>query len=101
MLFGASELDEVVAKVSFGMEVIFINDVSTDGSTKIIEDFEKKYYYVKSIYLHKKGGQTGCYQVAFQEAKGKYIIRMDGDLQDDPRDLNQFFLLVLYKMYHL
>ena len=90
-----AELDEVVIGATYGIEVIIINDVSTDGSQKIIEEFEKKYYYVKSIYLHKKGGQTGCFQVAFQEAKGKYLIRMDGDLQDDPRDLKHFFNLCM------
>ena len=90
-----AELDGVVKGTSYGIEVIFVNDVSTDGSPRIIEEFEKEYNYVKSIYLHKKGGQTGCFQVAFQKAMGKYIIRMDGDLQDDPSDLNQFFRLCM------
>ena len=89
------ELVEVISGVSYGIEVILVNDVSTDGSPRLIEEFEKKYYYLKSIHLHKKGGQTGCYQVAFQQAKGKYIIRMDGDLQDDPKDLKHFFRLCL------
>ena len=90
-----AEIDEIVKKVSFEIEVIFVNDVSTDGSTRIIGEFEKEYYYVKSIFLHNKGGQTGCYQVAFQKTRGEYIIRMDGDLQDDPRDLSKFFHLCM------
>ena len=58
-----AEFDEVIKKVSCEIEVIFINDASTDGSIKIIEEFEKQYFYVKSISLDKKGGQTGCYQI--------------------------------------
>ncbi|SVD23350.1 uncharacterized protein METZ01_LOCUS376204, partial [marine metagenome] len=88
-----AEFDEVIKKISCEIEVIFINDASTDGSIKIIEEFEKQYFYVKSISLDKKSGQTGCYQIAFQEARGKYINRIDGDLQDDPRDLEQVISL--------
>jgi glycosyltransferase involved in cell wall biosynthesis len=37
-----------------------------------------------------RGGQTGCYALAFEKAKGDYILRMDADLQDDPLDLPAF-----------
>lgn len=89
------ELDGVIREVTYSIEVIFVNDVSTDNTPKILEEFKQKYSYVKAIHLSKRGGQTGCYQMAFQEAKGKYIIRMDGDLQDNPRYLNQFFPLCM------
>jgi glycosyltransferase involved in cell wall biosynthesis len=88
------ELDHVIRSVHHPLEVIFVNDVSTDESPVILDRFEKEYDYVRVIHLLKKGGQTGCYQVAFQEANGKYIIRMDSDLQDDPADLHQFFALI-------
>ena len=86
-----NEIDDVVRKVDHNMEVIFINDASTDDTEKILREFEQRYPYVRTFHLPERSGQTGCYQVAFQEAGGKYIIRMDGDLQDDPRDLHQFF----------
>lgn len=88
------ELDSVISEVAYSIEVIFVNDMSTDNTSKTLKDFKQKYSYVKVIDLSKRGGQTGCYQVAFQEAKCKYIIRMDGDLQDNPCDLYKFFPLI-------
>ena len=86
-----NEIDGVIRKADQSLEVIFINDASTDNTEKILREFELRYTYVRTFHLPERSGQTGCYQLAFQEAKGKYIIRMDGDLQDDPRDLHQFF----------
>ncbi len=88
------ELDCVIKQQSKSIEVIFVNDVSTDRTAEILENFRKKHSYVRVIHLSKRGGQTGCYQAAFKEAKGKYFIRLDADLQDDPRDLNKFFPLI-------
>lgn len=86
-----AELEQVLGTVSHPTEVIFVNDCSTDRSGEILASFENTYAFVRAIHLTRRGGQTGCYQVAFAEAHGEYIIRMDGDLQDDPRDLLQFF----------
>ena len=46
---------------------------------------------MRVIHLKERSGQTRCNQVAFQKAQGEYIIRMDGDLQDNPKDLRYFF----------
>jgi len=89
-----AELNEVIREVSYDIEVIFVNDSSTDTSPELLESFKKKYPYIQIVHLSRRGGQTGCYQIAFQQALGKYIIRMDGDLQDDPQDLHKFFLLL-------
>ncbi len=86
-----AELDQVLVTVTHPVEVIFVNDCSTDGSSDILVDFERTHTFVRVIHLDQRGGQTGCYQVAFAEARGEHIIRMDGDLQDDPSDLLQFF----------
>ncbi|RJQ60488.1 MAG: glycosyltransferase family 2 protein [Desulfobacteraceae bacterium] len=85
------EIDDVISQVDYCLEVLFINDASTDNSEKILREFEQRYVYVRTFHLPERRGQTGCYQLAFQEARGKYIIRMDGDLQDNPHDLHQFF----------
>lgn len=87
----ADELDKVISKVKYRIEVLFINDASTDGTAPILEKIRRCYPYAKVITLNIRGGQTGCYRAAFEEACGKYMIRMDGDLQDDPQDLYKFF----------
>lgn len=88
------EIDSVLRTVEYKIEVIFVNDASTDNSGSVLEKIRKTYPYVKNFTLDIRSGQTGCYQVAFQQAEGKYIIRMDADLQDDPNDLFKFFPLI-------
>jgi len=90
----AKEIDNALQKSSYNTEVIFVNDASTDNTGEILNRLEKLYSFVKVLNLEERGGQTGCFQKGFQEAKGKYIIRMDGDLQDNPLDLIRFFELL-------
>jgi glycosyltransferase involved in cell wall biosynthesis len=92
----SKELDDVLCLAQYHnhTEVIFVDDVSTDGTRKILQQLSAQYSFIRVIPLEERGGQTGCYQVAFQEAQGEYIIRMDGDLQDDPEDLKAFFELM-------
>jgi len=71
-------------------EVFLVNDVSTDTTLKRIESISKRNPRFKVIDLKKRGGQTGAYRAAFKAASGKYILRMDGDMQDDPGDLPLF-----------
>jgi glycosyltransferase involved in cell wall biosynthesis len=71
-------------------EVILVDDVSTDDTWSIMEEFHQKDKNFRVIRLKHRGGQTGCYQAAFDIFKGQFILRMDGDLQDNPDDLPLF-----------
>ncbi len=73
-------------------EVIFVDDCSTDKSSIVVKLLIKDTKFVKFriMRLLKKSGQTGAFKAAFQKAKGKFIIRMDADLQNDPRDISKF-----------
>jgi len=81
-------------------EVIFVNDASTDKTPKIMNEFNKKNKRFVIINLKKRGGQTGSFRNAFAAAKGKYIMRMDGDLQDNPNDM-PLFIAKMKKDYDL
>jgi len=68
-------------------EVLLINDASTDNSRSVVEKFILKNNKFILINMNINSGQTGCFKKAFANARGKYIIRMDADLQDNPSDL--------------
>ena len=68
-------------------EVIFINDGSTDNSEKNILSISKKFTHMKLINLRRNYGQTAAMQAGFDHAKGDIVIPMDGDLQNDPKDI--------------
>jgi glycosyltransferase involved in cell wall biosynthesis len=94
----SQELDAALTKLPAELreqiEVIFIDDASTDNTRELLDELAREYPFINVIGLRERGGQTGCYQEAFRQAKGRYILRMDCDLQDDPQDLEQFFSLL-------
>lgn len=70
-------------------EVILVDDASTDNSYEIMKQYQKNSLF-RIIHFDKRKGQTGAFKAAFDIARGEYIIRMDGDLQDDPKDIPKF-----------
>jgi glycosyltransferase involved in cell wall biosynthesis len=68
-------------------EVLFINDGSTDNSEKEIQEKIKSNSHIKLINLRRNYGQTAAMQAGFDHSKGEIIIPMDGDLQNDPKDI--------------
>lgn len=70
-------------------EVLFINDCSTDSGEVLIKKLikSKKNFYL--FNLNKRSGQSGCFNLAFKKMKGSFFIRIDSDLQDDPKDIGQ------------
>ncbi len=71
-------------------EVILVDDASTDGTLSVMGHFYQTNDCFIVIHLAARGGQTGSFKAAFKRARGEYIIRMDGDGQDDPEDLPLF-----------
>jgi glycosyltransferase involved in cell wall biosynthesis len=71
-------------------EVLMVDDASTDGGRAVVEAYLPRDPRFRLLIQGQRGGQTEAFRRAFAEAKGDVIIRMDADLQDDPRDLPQF-----------
>ena len=81
---------ETIRASSKSFEVILVDDASTDNGVEVVRGYQEQYPIIKLIQLPERRGQTGCYKEAFQQLQGQYIIRMDADLQDDPKDLPKF-----------
>ena len=68
-------------------EVIFVDDGSFDRTVEklgtLCEDDED----VKIIVFYRNFGQTASLAAGFAEARGDVIVPMDGDLQNDPKDI--------------
>lgn len=79
------ELKLVLNQLKKKYEIVFVNDGSTDQSERIINHLKDK--NTKAIHFKKNFGQTAALDAGFQHSKGKIIIPMDGDLQNDPRDI--------------
>jgi glycosyltransferase involved in cell wall biosynthesis len=81
------ELKEVLEKLGKEYEIIFVDDGSTDRTYQILQELARKDPHVKVIRFRRNYGQTAAMYAGFQYAQGDVIITMDGDLQNDPKDI--------------
>ncbi len=80
-------LKEVLDSLPYDYEIIFVNDGSTDRTEEILEELAKKDKKVKIIEFARNFGQTPAMVAGMDYATGDVIITMDGDLQNDPKDI--------------
>lgn len=86
-----AELHDVLEKFGKSYEIIFINDGSFDESLKILKSICSHDERVKTIDFVRNFGQTATIQAGIDHAKGRVIVAMDGDLQNDPKDILLLF----------
>jgi glycosyltransferase involved in cell wall biosynthesis len=72
------------------LQIIFIDDGSTDGSWQIIAAMAKDDPEVTSIRLRRNFGKAAALDIGVREATTDVIITMDADLQDDPKEIPKF-----------
>lgn len=78
---------EILASMKDSFEVIYINDASEDNSKEIIDKLENSVL----INFEKRLGQTLALNAGFERASGDYIVTLDGDGQNDPRDIDKIY----------
>jgi len=66
-------------------EVILVDDGSSDQTVKRIKEYADE--RTRAVIFNKNYGQTTAMAGGIDEAKGEYIITLDGDLQNDPSDI--------------
>jgi len=81
------ELVKVLASLKKTYEVIFINDSSKDKTFEKLTEIAKKDRKIKVINFNRNYGQTAALSAGIDYSKGEIIIPMDGDLQNDPKDI--------------
>ena len=69
------------------IEIIFINDGSSDMSQKVIENEIANHSTWKLINLYRNYGKSVALQSGIDIASNELIATLDGDLQDDPKEL--------------
>ena len=68
-------------------EIIFINDGSTDGSDRRLDEIAAGDPHVRVLHFRRNFGQTAAMMAGFDHARGEVIIPLDGDNQNDPADI--------------
>lgn len=68
-------------------EIIFIDDGSKDRTFEILKQIHDENPRTKIIKFRGNFGQSAAMAAGFDAAKGEYVFAMDGDLQNDPKDI--------------
>jgi glycosyltransferase involved in cell wall biosynthesis len=86
------ELRQVAAKQGLNLEIIFIDDGSTDASWAIIKRLASEDDTVKGIRFRRNFGKAAALSAGFHTAKADLVLTLDGDLQDDPAEIPNFLM---------
>lgn len=94
-------IKRVMTEKQFTYEIIFVNDGSTDGSWKVIEDLAQADPCVHGIKFRRNYGKSPALFCGFRAAKGDVVITMDADLQDSPDEIPELYRMITEEGYDL
>ena len=94
-------IERVMKANNFTYEVIFVNDGSTDGSWRIIEDLSRQHGNVKGIKFRRNYGKSPALFCGFKRAEGDVVITMDADLHDSPDEIPELYRMITKDGYDL
>ena len=82
-----TELRGVLDESRVDFEVVFVDDGSGDRSAEVVRGFREESPRVRLVRLKANAGETAATDAGFKAARGRWVVTMDADLQNDPRDI--------------
>jgi glycosyltransferase involved in cell wall biosynthesis len=81
---------EAIAPLGVPFEMVLVNDGSRDRTLEIAIEIARADPRVRVVNFRRNYGQTPAMAAGIEQALGKVLVTMDGDLQNDPRDIEHF-----------
>lgn len=91
------ELKEAIVQAlenKYSFEIIFVDDGSQDNSWQQVQRLSDDDERVRGLALSHNYGKSVALQAGFEIADGSYIVTMDADLQDDPREVPEMIAML-------
>ena len=81
------ELRTVLDGLALDYEIVFVDDGSRDRSADIVRSFRDIDRRVRLVRLKENAGETAATDAGFKASRGRWVVVMDADLQNDPHDI--------------
>jgi dolichol-phosphate mannosyltransferase len=81
------ELFGVLEELDLDYEVLAIDDGSTDATPAILAGMQRNYSRLRVLTLTPNSGQSAAFGAGFRHARGRAVVLMDADGQNDPADI--------------
>src|ERR1700754_3276583 len=82
-----AKLDAALQSLGRSAEIVYVDDGSNGGSLNILREIAAMDSRVRVVALRRNYGQTAAMAAGIDAARGKVLIPMDADLQNDPADI--------------
>lgn len=77
----------VMDRLSSPSELILVDDGSQDGSSPLLDELAARDARLRVVHFRRNYGQTAAMQAGIEQARGDYLVMLDGDLQNEPDDI--------------
>ena len=84
------ELSEVATSQNYELDVLFVDDGSSDSSWDVIQELCQNDRRVRGIRFRRNFGKAAALSAGFKAARGELVMTLDADLQDDPHEIPKF-----------
>ncbi len=85
------EIQKVMVEIDQTYEIILVDDRSPDNSWDVMQKLSTQFPEIKSIRLSRNFGQHPAIMAGLSHAKGQWIVVMDCDLQDQPKEVLKLY----------
>lgn len=89
------EIEAVMKKMQQDYEIILVDDRSPDHSWEIMKSLAESHYNLKVYRLSRNFGQHATIMAGLAKSKGDWIVVMDCDLQDQPKEIEKLYTKTL------
>ena len=84
------EIDAVAQEHGYELDILFVDDGSSDDSWQQISELAADDGRVRGIRFRRNFGKAAALNAGFEAARGELVFTMDADLQDDPKEIPRF-----------